>query len=506
MYRSLATIKADLAQAEFGVTGRGIVWAVVSTGVKGDHRHFQAFRNLELPEGLPHLDYSGMSWRRLHEDGFDPLDDEYTTAAVDPNGIGTAVAGLIAGESSDGRGRLMRGIAPQATILSVKVLDAEGAGWEYAVTAGLRAIQRLNDHGLKVHGAVLALSLDWDRRNWACGQSPVCVEVDRLVNSGVVVVVPAGDRGHVDQSDMSVEGGITDPGNSELAITVGATHRTAPKLYGASYFSSRGPTADGRRKPDLLAPGEKLTVCWADQDGQADYRRQDGTSYAAAHVAGAAAALLSAEQGLIGKPRDVKSTLMRTAVDLGREVTYQGAGLIDVMSALQAAVGDPAPEKSAKTAQQRVKVFCSYSHRDASLWAEMKAHLSSLERAQVIEVWSDELIEAGDAWEAEIYEHLGTADIVLLLVSAYFVASEFCYSKELKSALERHARGEVKVIPIRGRPVTLAGTPLQQLQALPPKAKPITSFRDPHKAWAEVTDHLYEMAVALREARVSHTA
>jgi hypothetical protein len=111
---------------------------------------------------------------------------------------------------------------------------------------------------------------------------------------------------------------------------------------------------------------------------------------------------------------------------------------------------------------------------------------------------SDELIQAGDAWEKEIYAHLDAADIVLLLVSAYFMESDFSYSKELTMALERHARGEAKVIPVRARPVTLAGTPLHELQALPPEAKPITSFDDPHEAWAAVTERLYENAVALR--------
>jgi hypothetical protein len=292
----------------------------------------------------------------------------------------------------------------------------------------------------------------------------------------------------VDDSDMSVEGGITDPGNAELAITVGATHRTTPQIHGAIYFSSRGPTADGRHKPDLLAPGEKLTVC-APEGG---YARRDGTEFAAALVAGAAAAVLAANPDLVGRPKDVKSLLMRTAVDLGREITYQGAGLLDVMAAVQAAAGEPAPGEASRTAERRVKIFCSYSHNDASLFAELEAHLSSLERAQLVEVWSDGLIEPGVDWEQEIYDHLNAADIVLLLVSAYFVQSDFCYSKELQRALE----GRAKVIPIRARPVALAGTPLQRIQGIP--GQPVTSFRDPHEAWAEIAERLFEIAQELR--------
>jgi serine protease AprX len=136
VYRSIATVKADLAQAEFGVTGRGIVWAVVSTGVDAGHRHFQAFRNLELPEGLEHLDYTGVESRELYHGSFDPLGDDYKREPIDPHGDGTGVAGLIAGESVDDRDHLLRGIVPQATILSVRVLDERATGSEAGIVAG----------------------------------------------------------------------------------------------------------------------------------------------------------------------------------------------------------------------------------------------------------------------------------------------------------------------------------------------------------------------------------
>ena len=124
---------------------------------------------------------------------------------------------------------------------------------------------------------------------------------------------------------------ITDPGNADAVITVGATHRRDPHTFGVSYFSSRGPTGDGRRKPDLLAPGEKITSTVP----KADKATLDGTSMAAPHVSGAAALLMQRYSEFVGRPDEVKQVLCQTATDLNRERDFQGAGIVDILRALQ---------------------------------------------------------------------------------------------------------------------------------------------------------------------------
>jgi len=132
---------------------------------------------------------------------------------------------------------------------------------------------------------------------------------------------------------------IADPGNTERVITVGSTHPDRPLEYGISYFSARGPTADGRLKPDLVAPGDGIESAYgyrsADDDVWTGTLVESGTSQAAAHVSGCAAILLARNCELIGKPEEVKSILLRTATDLGRDRNFQGRGLVDVLRALQ---------------------------------------------------------------------------------------------------------------------------------------------------------------------------
>jgi subtilisin family serine protease len=180
------------------------------------------------------------------------------------------------------------------------------------------------------------MSIPADPTNYASGQTPVCEECERVVNNGVVVVVAAGNAAYDERLITQVGTGfqditITDPGTAEAVITVGATHRVHPHTFGVSYFSSRGPTPDGRCKPDILAPGEKIVSAVPNGGSKA----LDGTSMAAPHVSGAAAMLLARNREFIGKPEKIKRILMDTATDLGRTRDFQGAGLLDILRALE---------------------------------------------------------------------------------------------------------------------------------------------------------------------------
>jgi serine protease AprX len=258
---------------------------------------------------------------------------------------GTHVAGIMTADwrTTDAgmpeRSNLI-GIAPGLKIYDLRVIDNEGNGDEFSVIAALQFVRWLNGYKDKpaIHGVNLSLSIHHDVANYACGKTPVCQECERLTGNGVVVVAAAGNQGYAEYTTL--QGGrdegfrsvsITDPGNAEDVITVGGTHRTRPFSYGISYFSSRGPTGDGRYKPDLVAPAEKITSLVP----ASATKSLDGTSMAAPHVSGGAALMLARMEELVGDPARVKQILCKSATDLGRERYFQGAGMLDVLRALQ---------------------------------------------------------------------------------------------------------------------------------------------------------------------------
>ena len=113
------------------------------------------------------------------------------------------------------------------------------------------------------------------------------------------------------------------------------------------------------------------------------------------------------------------------------------------------------------------EIFLCYSHKDEKLLKKLETHLSLLQRDKVISIWHDRRIGAGTEWAGAIDEHLNSARIILLLVSADFLASDYCHDVEMERAIERHEAGEARVIPVILRPVDWKGAKFGKLQALP---------------------------------------
>lgn len=303
------------------------------------------------PEKLKQLRTSLQNGREIDWDFLKPLIEVPHNEDVDPYPVpkhqhGTHVGGIIGADwrQSDPvpppEEHDMKGVCPDIKLYDLRVLDDEGRGDEFSVIAAMQFVRHLNAHKdlMMIQGVNLSLSIRHDVANYACGSTPVCEEANRLVGAGIIVVTAAGNNGYLyflTANGIPEEGyrsiSITDPGNTESVITVGATHRDSAHLFGVSYFSSRGPTGDGRIKPDLVAPGEKIVSTTPNNNKL----RMDGTSQAAPHVSGTAALLLARYPELIGRPNRIKEILCKTATDLGRERYFQGAGMVDALRALQ---------------------------------------------------------------------------------------------------------------------------------------------------------------------------
>ena len=397
--RSVPAVKGDAARTLFNVRCDSIRWAVLDSGIDGRHpvfkdkngesRIIKAFdfsnirqivsldnlatttagdkeRLAELRKGrktvlsdadatdiLQQLAQDASNDRPIHWELVEKfIEIEPTTPPR--SGHGTHVAGIIGASAAGaqqavngaagapggaGDSKFFDGMCPDIKLYDFRVLAKSVEDTEFAIIAALQYLRYLNDRHtyLSVHGANLSLSIPHDVRNFACGRTPICNECAHLVDSGVVVVAAAGNLGYqrFETKDGSYESyaafSITDPGNADGVITVGATHRYRPHTYGVSFFSSRGPTGDGRLKPDLVAPGERIESSLLN----GDWGELDGTSMAAPHVSGAAAMLMARYDELIGEPQRVKRILCESATDLGRERSFQGHGMLDVLRAFQ---------------------------------------------------------------------------------------------------------------------------------------------------------------------------
>lgn len=346
IHASTHTVQARPANLGYGAHGERIGWAVLDTGICGNHPHFGKHQNIVAQwdctkPGTP----ASLS---KTDEGF---------ATLDRNGHGTHVAGIIAGECEviepdTKEAILFAGMAPRCRLFGFKVLRDDGSGQDSYIIKALDHIAELNERTgqLVIHGVNLSLGGNFDPSVFGCGHTPLCQELRRLWRQGVLVCLAAGNEGFtflqadsgLIQANMDIT--IGDPANLDEAIAVGSVHKTNPHTYGVSFFSSRGPTADGRRKPDLVAPGERIISARHDwrkrEPGPETYARNDlylemsGTSMAAPHVSGILAAFLSLRREFIGYPDRVKKILLDSCIDLGRDPYMQGAGLPNLIKML----------------------------------------------------------------------------------------------------------------------------------------------------------------------------
>ena len=147
-----------------------------------------------------------------------------------------------------------------------------------------------------------------------------------------------------------------------------------------------------------------------------------------------------------------------------------------------------------------IDLFFSYSHRDEVLRDELEIHLAMLKRQGLLHAWHDRRIPAGQEIDREISQHLEQADVILLLLSPYFLASDYCYELEASRALQRQESGSAIVIPVILEPCDWHNSPFRRLRASPTDGKPVTKFPNIHDAFLEVTKDIRQAAEALGKA------
>jgi serine protease AprX len=291
---------------QLGISGKGIKVGIVDTGIDPNHPDF-SMRIAQVKD--------------LTGEG--PLDN---------NGHGTHIAGIIGGSGAASGGAL-KGVAWECLLYVAKALRGDGSGSTSDAMAGIEwAVQQ----------GVQVLNVSPGSDEPSDGTDALAVMCDAAVNKGVVVCAAAGNSG-------PAQGTMGSPACAREVITVGATD----KENQMASFSSRGPTLDGRGKPDLCLPGVNVISCRASRTSMGtpldeSYTRASGTCLAAAHAAGISALLLQARPGL--SPRQIKEVLMKTAKTLSFDVNAQGMGLADVFAAYSSAVGEvPQAQKPTPT-------------------------------------------------------------------------------------------------------------------------------------------------------------
>jgi len=284
---------ADTSPATYS-TG-DVVIAVIDTGICANHQ--------DLDSGKV------IGWKDYVNNQAAPYDD---------NGHGCHVASIATGEGQ--ANQAYTGVAPRAALVGVKVLNSQGSGFTSTVVSGVNwVVENKALYGIEV------MNLSLGSTGCSNGSDSLSVAINNAVTNGIVAVVAAGNSGPKTCT-------IGSPGAAQNAITVGAMADVGELGFSIASFSSRGPTADNRIKPDVAAPGVSITA--ASRTSSTGYITYSGTSMATPFVAGVVALMLDANPLLT--PADVKTRIMSTAVDFGPaglDVDY-GAGRLDAYQAV----------------------------------------------------------------------------------------------------------------------------------------------------------------------------
>ena len=317
---------AERARTALSLTGAGVGICVVDTGVNPDHEQF-------VDEG------TGIGKVFAFKDFVGDMTGVVRTVAYDDHGHGTHVASTAAGDGTGGAlAALLRGVAPGAAVAAAKVLDFAGSGANSGVIAGVEWC--VDQPGVDV------INLSLGNTGSSDGRDSLSQAVDAAVAAGKVVIVAAGNEGGAPNT-------IGTPAAARQAVTVGAVAEWSadpadPWFSGGLFpaaFSSRGPTKDGRIKPDIMAPGHSIAAAYVDVFGffgcgNGCYAVLSGTSMAAPFVAGAAALIIESDPTL--SPAQVQQAFYGTARDRGLTAGKDdewGHGVIDVYSAVRRAGG-----------------------------------------------------------------------------------------------------------------------------------------------------------------------
>jgi serine protease AprX len=299
-----------------GFTGAGVGVAVIDSGINDAHPDLWDSTHT-TSRVLYHQDFTGTATTNS------------SGAKYDLYGHGTHVAGIVAGNGYLSGGHYS-GVAPEANLIDLRALDANGAGTDSTVIAAIQqAIALKNAYNIRIINLSLGRGIPASYT-----QDPLCQAVEAAWKNGIVVVVAAGNLGRLSVYGSNGFGTITAPGNDPFVITVGATKSNGlatPQAETKASYSSKGPTTyDHVLKPDLMAPGSAIVSLAAPgatleasypndvvagTDGKADYFTLSGTSMATPAVAGAAALMLEEQNTLT--PDQVKARLMKTAYKMG---------------------------------------------------------------------------------------------------------------------------------------------------------------------------------------------